>query len=127
MIELYSFGTGNGRRASIALEECGLPYVAHKVDIARGEHKAPAFLAINPVGRIPVIVDPDGPSGSTITINDSGAILLYCAEKSGRFIPSDPVRRMAALRWTFHAESDAGEPIAGLFRLSRLPDLSTLR
>jgi GSH-dependent disulfide-bond oxidoreductase len=121
MIDLYTFGTGNGWRASIALEECGLPYRAHKVDLTTGEQRASSFLEINPLGKIPVIVDPEGPRGERVTINESGAILLYCAEKAGKFIPLDPVRRLAALRWVFHAVSDASEPIAAHFRLSRLP------
>ena len=121
MIDLYTFGTGNGWRASIALEECGLPYRTHKVDFAKGEQNAPSFREINPFGKIPVIVDSDGPRGERITINESGAILLYCSEKAGKFIPSDPVERMAALRWVFHAVSDASEPISAHFRLSRLP------
>jgi GSH-dependent disulfide-bond oxidoreductase len=121
MIDLYTFGTGNGWRASIALEECGLPYRSHKVNIARGEQNALSFREINPFGKIPVIVDSDGSRGERITINESGAILLYCAEKAGRFVPSDPVKRVAALSWVFHAVSDAGEPIAAHFRLSRLP------
>jgi glutathione S-transferase len=121
MIDLYTFGTGNGWRASIALEECGLPYRTHKVDLAKGEQNNASFREINPCGRIPVIVDSDGPRGERVTVNESGAILLYCSEKAGQFIPSDPVERVEALRWVFHAVSDASEPIGAHFRLSRLP------
>jgi GST-like protein len=121
MIDLYTFGTGNGWRASIALEECGLPYRTHKVDLAKGEQNAPSFREINPFGKIPVIVDGEGPRGEPVMINESGAILLYCAQKAGRFVPVDPVKRLEALRWVFHAVSDASEPIGAHFRLSRLP------
>lgn len=122
MIELYTFGTGNGWRASIALEECGLPYRGHKIDITKGEQRGEAFRAINPFGHIPAIVDPDGPGGRPIHINESAAILLYCAEKAGKFIPADPVEKIAAMRWVYHSISDAGAPIAGLFRLARLQE-----
>jgi GSH-dependent disulfide-bond oxidoreductase len=122
MIDLYTFATGNGQRASIALEECGLPYRTHKVDIGRGEQHAPQFRRLNPLGRIPVIVDSEGPGGRTVTLSQSGAILLYCAEKSGQFLPSDPIERIAALEWMILAVSDGAEAFGGIFRLSRLPE-----
>jgi GSH-dependent disulfide-bond oxidoreductase len=122
MIDLYTFGTGNGHRASIALEECGLPYVVHKIDIGRGEQNAPAFRNINPFGKIPVIVDSDGPGGRRIVLTQSGAILLYCAEKSGRFLPADPLDRITAIQWMIHAVSDGGDAIGALIRLSKLPE-----
>ena len=90
MIDLYAAGTSNGMRARIALEECGLPYKLLPIDLAKGEHKTPQFLAMNPNGQIPVIVDHDGPGGKPLTLSQSTAILLYCAEKSGKFLPKDP-------------------------------------
>ncbi|MGU3340920.1 glutathione S-transferase family protein [Methylobacterium mesophilicum] len=98
MIELYAWNTPNGRKISVALEEMDLPYRVRTVDITKGEQFDPAFLAISPNNRIPAIVDPDGPGGS-ISLFESGAILLYLAEKSGRFLPADPRQRMAVLEW----------------------------
>ncbi|MBM3394104.1 MAG: glutathione S-transferase, partial [Betaproteobacteria bacterium] len=83
MIDLYLAGTGNGLRASVALEEAGLPYRAHKVDLAKGEQRSVDFLKMNPAGLIPVIVDSEGPGGKPLTLSQSGAIVLYVAEKSG--------------------------------------------
>jgi len=120
MIELYTFNTGNGWRASIALEECCLPYRYHKIDFAKEEQNAAAFRQINPLGKIPVIVDSDGPGGRTLTVSQSGAILLYCAEKSGRFMPSDPIARTAALQWMILAVSDGSDMVGGVIRMSRL-------
>jgi GSH-dependent disulfide-bond oxidoreductase len=122
MIDLYSYGTGNGWRASIALEECGLPYAAHKIDLPRGDQHSAEFRRINPLGKIPVIVDSEGPDGSPITISQSGAILVYCAKKSGRFIPHEERARSAALQWTWHAVSDGSEAIGVLFRALRMPE-----
>lgn len=106
MIDLYLAGTANGLRASVALEEAGLPYRAHKVDLAKGEQRSPEFLKLNPAGLIPVIVDPDGPDGKPLTLSQSGAILLYAAEKSGRLLPKDAARRAVALQWLMQAASD---------------------
>ena len=99
MIDLYTYRTSNGRKVSIMLEECGLPYDLHIVDITAGALDAPAFRAMNPTGRIPGIVDSDGPGGTPITIFESGAILFYLAEKAGRFLPADPDGRWAAIEW----------------------------
>ena len=102
-IALYSWPTTNGRRVHIMLEELGLPYQAHAVNLETGEQRSPAFTALNPVGKIPVIVDPEGPGGRPITLFESGAILLYLAEQSGRFLSSDPHLRYETLRWLmFH-------------------------
>ncbi|MCJ2142142.1 glutathione S-transferase family protein [Methylobacterium sp. E-066] len=98
MIELYAWNTPNARKISVALEEMSLPYRVRTVDITKGEQFDPAFLAISPNNRIPAIVDPDGPGGP-ISVFESGAILLYLAEKSGRFLPADPRQRMAVLEW----------------------------
>ena len=97
MIDLYTWATPNGRKASILLEELGLPYSVHTVDITQGEEFTPAFLAINPDAKIPAIVDHDAPQGKPITLFESGAILIYLAEKRGRFFPPDPRTRYLTL------------------------------
>src|SRR6516165_9971456 len=92
-IQLYSLPTPNGVKVSIMLEEIGLPYEPHLVDIMKNENRTPEFLALNPNGKIPAIVDPNGPDGRVIGLWESGAILLYLAEKTGKLLPTDPVRR----------------------------------
>ena len=99
MIDLYTYRTSNGRKASIMLEECGLDYALHIVDITRGEQNAAAFRAINPNGRIPAIVDRDGPDGGPLTLFESGAILLYLAQKTKKFLPPDEKARWRAIQW----------------------------
>jgi GST-like protein len=101
-IELYAWNTPNGRKVSVALEEMGLPYTVHPIDIGRGAQFHPAFLALSPNNRIPAIVDPDGPDGSDrapISVFESGAILLYLGEKTGRFLPANPRARIAVYEW----------------------------
>lgn len=100
MIALYTWGTPNGRKVSIMLEELGLPYSVHPIDIGKGEQFTPDFLKINPNGKIPAIVDPDGPGGKPLALFESGAILIYLAEKTGSpLLPSDPVARITTLQW----------------------------
>jgi GST-like protein len=99
MIDLYTWATPNGRKISILLEEVALPYEVIKVDISSGEQFTPEFLAINPNGKIPAIVDHDGPGGERLAIFESGAILIYLAEKTGKLMPSEPVARMAVIEW----------------------------
>ncbi len=98
-IALYAFDTPNGRKISVALEEMALPYEVHVADITKGEQNAPMFLAISPNNKIPAIVDPHGTTGGPVSVFESGAILIYLAEKSGKFLPKDPLRRVAALEW----------------------------
>ena len=98
-IELHTWGTPNGRKISIMLEECGLPYSVHKVDISKGEQHKPEFLKISPNNRIPAIVDPDGPGGKPISLFESGAILIYLADKTGKFLPKDPVEKYKTYEW----------------------------
>lgn len=98
-IELYTWSTPNGRKASIALEEMGLDYSVHPINIGKDEQFAPAFLKISPNNRIPAIVDPDGPDGKPLALFESGAILIYLAEKTGQFMPEDPRTRYTALQW----------------------------
>jgi GSH-dependent disulfide-bond oxidoreductase len=99
MIELHTWGTPNGRKISIMLEECGLPYSVHKIDISKGEQFKPEFLRISPNNRIPAIVDPDGPGGKPISLFESGAILIYLAEKTGKYLSKDPVQKYKTLEW----------------------------
>jgi GSH-dependent disulfide-bond oxidoreductase len=106
MIDLYAAGTSNGMRARIALEECGLKYNWHPIDLTKGEHKAPQFLALNPHGQIPVIVDNEGPGGKPITMSQSSAIMVYCAEKTAKFIPKDPAKKAAMLEAYMSASTD---------------------
>ena len=106
MIDLYAAGTSNGMRARIALEECGLKYNWHPIDLTKGEHKTPQYLAMNPMGQIPVIVDNEGPGGKPITLAQSSAIMMYCAEKVGKFIPKDPAKRAAMLEAYMSASTD---------------------
>lgn len=98
-IVLHSWNTPNGRKISVALEEMNLLYEVKVVDITKGQQFDPAFLAFSPNNRIPAIVDPDGPGGAPITVFESGAILLYLAEKTGKFLPSDLHARVPVLEW----------------------------
>jgi len=100
-LQLYSLPTPNGVKASIMLEEIGLPYEPHLVDIGKNESWTPEFLSLNPNGKIPAIVDPNGPGGQAIGLFESGAILLYLAEKTGQLLPKDPARRYEAIQWVF--------------------------
>jgi len=99
MIDFYTWGTPNGKKVSVMLEECALPYTLHKVNISKEEQFAPEYLKINPNGKIPSIVDSDGPGGKPIAIMESGAILIYLAEKAGRFLSADAAGRYKALEW----------------------------
>ncbi len=99
MIELYTWGTPNGRKVSVMLEECGLPYAVHKINIGQNEQFSPAFLAHSPNGKIPAIMDPDGPDGRPISLFESGAILVYLAGKTGKFLPASDRGKYEALQW----------------------------
>ncbi|MFM8547389.1 MAG: glutathione S-transferase family protein [Betaproteobacteria bacterium] len=98
-IELHTWNTPNGRKISVALEEMGLAYSVHPVDITKDKQFEPAFLRISPNNRIPAIVDPDGPGGAPISVFESGAILISLAEKTGRFLPKDARARVAVFEW----------------------------
>jgi GST-like protein len=111
-IELYYWPTPNGWKISIMLEECGLPYVVHPVDISKGEQFAPGFLAVSPNNRIPAIVDPRGPGGRPISVFESGAILQYLGRKTGQFYPRDERARVAVDEWLFWQMGGLG-PMAG--------------
>ena len=100
-IQLYSLPTPNGVKVSIALEELELPYEPHLVDIGKDESWTPEFLSLNPNGKIPAIIDPDGPESRPIGLFESGAILLYLAEKTSRLLPREPARRYETIQWVF--------------------------
>lgn len=100
-LQLYSLPTPNGVKVSIMLEEIGLPYEAHYVDISNNQTWTPEFLSLNPNGKIPAIIDPEGPNGEPLGLFESGAILVYLAEKSGQLLPTDAVLRIETLQWVF--------------------------
>ena len=111
-LQLYSFATPNGVKVSITLEELELPYEAHAVDISRNESWTPEFLSLNPNGKIPAIIDPDGPDGKPLGLFESGAILLYLAEKTGKLIPAGAAARYETIQWVFFQMAAIG-PIFG--------------
>jgi GST-like protein len=107
-LQLYSWPTPNGVKASIMLEETGLPYEAHAVNIGQNETWTPEFLALNPNGKIPAILDPDGPGGRPLALFESGAILLYLAEKTGQLLSHDPAERYETIQWVFFQMAAVG-------------------
>src|SRR3954469_17552761 len=111
-IELHTWNTPNGRKISVALEEMGLPYKVFPVHIGKGEQMQPDFLKISPNNKIPAIVDPEGPDGEPISVFESGAILLYLAAKTGRFLPTDIRGRYRALEWLMFQMGSIG-PMLG--------------
>jgi GST-like protein len=98
-LQLYSLPTPNGVKVSIMLEEIGLPYEAHRIDFATDEQKSEAFLSLNPNGKIPAIIDPNGPQGRPLPLFESGAILIYLADKTGQLLPAAPHERYQAIQW----------------------------
>jgi GST-like protein len=100
-LQLYSLPTPNGVKVSIMLEETGLPYEVHLVDFGKGDQRTPEYLSLNPYGKIPAIIDPAGPGGKPLPLFESGAILLYLAEKTGKFLPADAAGRYETLEWLF--------------------------
>ncbi len=111
-IQLFAFDTPNGRKISVALEEMGLPYVVRVVDITKGEQNDPAFVAISPNRKIPAIVDTDGPGGKPISVFESGAILLYLSQKTGKFWPRDLAAQVPVLEWLMFQMGGFG-PVPG--------------
>ena len=122
MIDLYAAGTSNGMRARIALEECALPYKLHFVALDKGENRTPQFLAMNPNGQIPVLVDSEGPGGKPVTLSQSSAILMYCAEKSGKYLPKDAAARPAFLQALMSASTDITPTFGAMFNSIRAKD-----
>jgi GST-like protein len=107
-LQLYSLPTPNGVKVSIMLEETGLAYEPHLVDIGKNESWTPEFLSLNPNGKIPAILDPDGPGGAPLALFESGAILIYLAEKTGKLLPADPARRYETIAWLMFQMSGVG-------------------
>lgn len=107
-LQLYSLPTPNGVKVSIMLEETGLPYEAHLVDFGADDQHTPEFLSLNPNGKIPAILDPDGPGGTPLGLFESGAILVYLADRTGRFLPVDPARRWETIQWVFFQVGGVG-------------------
>jgi len=107
-IQLYSLPTPNGVKVSIMLEETGLAYEPHMIDIGKNETWTPEFLSLNPNGKIPAMIDPDGPGGKPLGLFESGAILQYLAEKTGKFLPADPARRYQTLQWVYFQMGGVG-------------------
>jgi GST-like protein len=107
-IQLYSTPTPNGVKVSIMLEETELPYEPHFINIGQNETWTPEFLSLNPNGKIPSIIDPDGPGGKPLPLFESGAILLYLAEKTGKLLPSDSARRYETIQWVFFQMAAVG-------------------
>jgi len=107
-IELFYWPTPNGQKASIMLEEVGLPYVVRPVNILKGDQFDPGFLAVNPNNKVPAIIDPDGPDGAPIPVFESGAVLVYLAEKTGKLLPSAGAARYRTLQWLFFQVGGVG-------------------
>jgi GST-like protein len=112
MIDLYTWSTPNGRKVSVMLEETGLPYEVHPVNLGKKDQLRPEYLAINPNNKIPAIIDRDGPGGKAFTLFESGAILIYLAEISGQLLPTEPRSRYGALQWLMFQMGGVG-PIFG--------------
>ena len=117
MIEIWVGRGTNGQKITVMLEECGLPYRLHFVDLAGGEHQTPEFLARNPAGKVPVLHDPDGPDGRPVTLAQTMAITLYLAEKTGKLWPLDPLQRAECYRWMALVSSDISAAFSALFTL----------
>jgi GST-like protein len=111
-LQLYSLPTPNGVKVSIMLEETALPYEPHTIDFNKDDQKTPEFLSVNPNGKIPAILDPNGPGGKPMPLFESGAILEYLADKTGKFIPSDPAGRWQTIQWV-HFQMGAVGPMFG--------------
>jgi GST-like protein len=111
-LQLYSLPTPNGVKISIMLEEIGLPYEVHMIDIGKNESWTPEYLSLNPNGKIPAIIDPNGPGGKPMGLFESGAILIYLADKTGQLLPADPAARYETIQWLFFQNAAIG-PIFG--------------
>src|SRR5262249_17786885 len=121
MIDLYTWGTPNGRKISIMLEELALPYTVHKIDISKGDQFKPEYIALNPNSKIPTIVDNEGPRGRPFTLFESGAILIYLAEKAGRFYSSDPEGRHLVHQWLMFQMGGVGPMFGQAHHFMRAP------
>src|SRR5260370_20504240 len=122
-MELYTAGTGNGQRAAIAVNECGVPCKIHVLNLGQGDQKAADYLKINPTGRIPTLIDPEGPGGRPLTVTQSWAILMYLCEKTGKFLPADPVARIRVFQWMAEGAADYASVNQTIFFLgARMPE-----
>jgi GSH-dependent disulfide-bond oxidoreductase len=119
MLELFGYTTGNSFRAAIALAESGLPFRTQRVDLHQGEHRGSEYRRINPTGRVPALIDPDGPSGEPLVLTQSNAILLYAAERSGALLPADGAERARAFEWLFFFVTDVIVPNHQAFYLRK--------
>ncbi|MBM3487948.1 MAG: glutathione S-transferase family protein [Alphaproteobacteria bacterium] len=120
MLDLYAAPTSNGLRAKIMLDELGIPYTLHKVDMMKGEHKSPDFKRMNPNGAIPVLIDSDGPGGKPLTVTQSIAIMEYACEKAGgKFLPKDAAGKVAHTMAVQSAATDMGMTLASIFGIAR--------
>jgi GST-like protein len=119
MIDLYALTSPNVQKIFLMLEECGLPYATKPVDVWAGEQYKPEFLKINPLAKVPAIVDHDGPGGKPYTVIESGAILMYLAEKTGKFIPHDPVKRYDTIQWLMVQIANVGPMFGQLVHWSK--------
>jgi len=123
MIDFYTWSSPNGLKVRIMLEETGLDYELYPVNLGEGEQKKPEYLALNPNGKIPAIVDRDGPGGDDVTIFESGAILLYLAEKSGMFLPEEPNEKWQVISWLMFQMAGIGPSLAQAgYYLNRAPE-----
>ena len=122
MMQLYAAAAPNGRRAIFVMEELGLPYELHLLDFARRDQDAPEFRRLNPLGHVPVLFDPDGAGGQSITVAQSGAVIFYLARKAGCLIPADEARRIRAEQFSWMALSDVAAASTTIFLGSRLQD-----
>lgn len=121
MLKLYTWGTPNGNKVHLMVEELGIPYELIPVNLGKGEQRRPEFLKINPNGKIPAMVDSEGIGGRPVVLAESGAILIYLAEKFGRFMPSDPHARLATLQWTMFQMAHVGPMIGQLHHFRSSP------
>lgn len=119
MIDLYAAPTSNGVRAKIILDECGLPYNLHKINMQAGDHKKPEYLKLNPNGAIPTIVDSEGPGGKPVTVTQSVAILHYCAKKAGKFLPKDAAGEAQMWEALMHVATDVSPTVGTVFQIRR--------
>lgn len=122
-MELYTAGTRNGQRGAIAVNECGVPCKIHVLNLGQGDQKAADYMKINPTARIPTLIDPDGPGGKKLTVTQSWAILMYLCEKTGKFLPSDPVARVRMFQWMAEGAADYASVNQTIFFLgARMPE-----
>jgi GSH-dependent disulfide-bond oxidoreductase len=119
VIECYTWKTSNGRKATIMLEECGLEYNLHPIDISKDDQFTPDFIAINPNSKIPAIIDTDGPNGEPYTLFESGAILMYLAEKTGKFMPADVASRYQVVQWLMFQMGGVGPTFGQVHHFKR--------